>query len=171
MIVYPVGSAVKLLICSSLCLSFQMRVWTQGSAQHKAWIVGMSSLEQNNKINFAWKPVPGHLACKTCSWNPCSGTYCNYSTNLFLEPLLGNLFLETLLENLFLATLLGNLFLEPLLGNLFLVTLLGKPCLVTSLGNLFLETGNLFLETCPWEPIPKTLLGNLSWKPVLGNLA
>ena len=72
LIVYPLSSAVQEVICSSLFSVFQMRVFEQTAmAPHKAWIMGMTSLEQNRLClePCAWTPC-----WQICSWELCLGT-------------------------------------------------------------------------------------------------
>jgi hypothetical protein len=104
MVVYPVGSAVQEPICSYLCLSFQMRAFEHTAVPHtqlEYW-----AGHRWNKINFAWKPFPGHLACKSVpgscnlAWKPVLGT-------LAWQPVLGTLAREP--REPFLETFLGNL--------------------------------------------------------------
>ena len=133
--------------------------------------------------NFAWTPVPGHLACKSVpgsfAWEPLLG-------NLAWEPVLGSLFLETCswkpaLGNLFRRTLLGNLSWEPVLGNIAwgpcLRNCSWEPCLETCSWKLFLGTFENLWESVLWEPLGivgnlflGTLLGNLLLRTLLGNL-
>ena len=146
MVVYPVGSAVQEPICSYLCLSFQCaRLNTQQCPTHSLNIGW-------NKINFAWKPFPGHLACKSVpgscnlAWKPVLGT-------LAWQPVLGTLAREP--REPFLETFLGT----------SLKNCLWQPCLRTC-------SWNLCLGTCSWKPCLRTwqpCLGTCSWKPCLGT--
>ena len=110
--------------------------------------------------NLAWEPCLG-----TSYWEPLPENLCATCLGTWLGKFACNLLLGILLGNVFLGTF-GNLW-EPVPGNL------GNRGNLGNLGNLVCEPsqsrlawelgifGNLFLGT---------LLGNLAWKPALGNL-